>query len=76
MEIWKQGQISLEQMLQVGSFPFADELLQMLKSQKEQLERGEKPDALPENLRKQIQQGADMNAVQMGYNAIKGGMAA
>lgn len=35
MEIWKMGQISLEQLLQNGNFPFADTLLQSLLSEKE-----------------------------------------
>jgi hypothetical protein len=47
MEIWRQGQISIEQLLQHGDFPFADTLLQSLQTQREQLEKGEVPDALP-----------------------------
>lgn len=47
MEIWRQGQISIEQLLQHGDFPFSDTLLQSLQTQREQLEKGETPDALP-----------------------------
>ena len=47
MEIWRQGQISIEQLLQHGDFPFADTLLQSLQTQREKLEKGEVPDALP-----------------------------
>ena len=39
MEIWRSQQISLQQLLEHGDFPFADELLQSLKSQQEQLEQ-------------------------------------
>jgi hypothetical protein len=78
MEIWKSGQITLQQMLQVGNFPFADELLQAIQSQQEQIGRGEKPQALPPQLMQQVQQGANMQAVQQGYNALtgRGGQAA
>jgi hypothetical protein len=72
MEIWKTGQISLQQMLQTGSFPFADELLQSLQSQQEQLENGEVPEGLSPQLQQQVQQGANMQAVQQGYNALTG----
>lgn len=65
MEIWKTGQISLQQLLQHGSFPFADELLQSLQSQQEQLEQGEMPDGLSPELIAQAQQGADPKAMQM-----------
>lgn len=71
LEIFRMGQINLQQMLQVGSFPFADELLQLLQSQQEQVEAGEMPGGVPPELMAQIQQGADMEAVQKGYEAIK-----
>ena len=65
MEIWKSGQISLEQFLQHGDFPFADELLQSIKSQQEQLEQGKVPDGVSPELMAQAQQGADPKAMQM-----------
>lgn len=70
MEIWKTGQISLQQLLQHGDFPFADELLQSLQSQQEQLERGETPDGLAPELLAQVQQGANMDAVNKGYSML------
>jgi hypothetical protein len=65
MEIWRSGQISLEQFLQHGDFPFADELLQSLKSQQEQLEQGKVPDGVSPELMSQAQQGADPKAMEM-----------
>ncbi|MGN1228516.1 MAG: hypothetical protein ACI4T5_02520 [Prevotella sp.] len=47
MEIWKQGQISLESMLEVGEFPFADELLSKIKAQGDALQKGEQGGVLP-----------------------------
>ena len=37
MQIWQSGQINLEQLLQTGDFPFADELLQSVQAMKEQM---------------------------------------
>lgn len=36
MQIWGAGQISLEQLLEHGDFPFADDLLQSVRAQKEE----------------------------------------
>lgn len=70
MEIWRSGQISLQQLLQHGEFPFADELLQSLQSQQEQLERGQTPEGLSPEMQRQVQQGADMNAVNKAYDMM------
>ncbi len=64
MKIFEMGQITLQQLLEHGDFPFADSLLQSVKSRQEQLERGETPDNISPELLKQAQQGADMNAVR------------
>lgn len=70
MEIWRSGQITLAQLLETGDFPFADDLLESLKQQEEQMSRGEAPQGLPPELLKQAQAGANMNAV----NAVDGMM--
>jgi hypothetical protein len=75
MQIWDKGQISLEQLLEVGSFPFADELLQNIKSQQSQMKNGIAPEGLSPEMQSQIQGGADMQAVNQLYDAIKGGAA-
>lgn len=74
MQIWSSGQISLEQLLQNGDFPFADQLLQSLQSQKEQLEQGKVPDGLSPQLQQQIsqqQQNTNMDAVNMLDKAMR-----
>lgn len=71
MKIWEQGQISLEQMLEVGKFPFGDQLLQSVKAQKEQLEQGQVPDALSPQLQQQVAQGANQQAVNQLYGAMR-----
>lgn len=65
MEIWKTGQISLEQLLQHGNFPFADELLQSIQSQQAQLEQGQVPDGVSPELMAQAQQGANPRAMAL-----------
>lgn len=71
MQLWQAQAISVEQLLEHGDFPFADELLQSIKSQKEQLEQGKMPDGLSPELMAQVQQGANMQAVNKLNNAIR-----
>lgn len=71
MEIWRSNQISLEQLLQHGDFPFADELLQSLKSQQEQLQNGQTPAGLSPEMQQQAQQGVDMDAVNRAYGMLR-----
>lgn len=70
MQLWQAQAISVEQLLEFGDFPFADELLQSIKSQKEQIQKGGMPEAMSPQLMKQVQQGADMNAVNLLHNAM------
>ena len=69
MQIWSSGQISLELLLEHGDFPFADQLLQSIKSQKEQLANGETPEGVSPQIMEQVRQGANQQAVNaMRYN--------
>jgi hypothetical protein len=65
MEIWRSGQISLQQMLECGSFPFADELMQSVQIQQEQLAKGQQPDSLSPELMAQIQNGVNPEAMKL-----------
>ena len=71
MEIWRSRQISLQQLLEYGDFPFADELLQSLKSQQEQLENGHTPEGVSPEIMQQAQQGANMEAVNKAYGMLR-----
>lgn len=71
MQLWQAQAISVEQLLEHGDFPFADELLQSIKSQREQLEQGKVPEGLSPELMAQAQQGANMQAVNKLNNAMK-----
>lgn len=67
MELFKANAITAEQLLQVGDFPFADELLQSIQSQKEQMQNGQMPEGVSPELMGKVQQGAAANpkAMQM-----------
>ncbi len=56
-----------------GSFPFADELLQSIRSQREQVEQGKVPEGISPQLMQQVRQGADMQAVDRLHGAIAPG---
>lgn len=71
MQLWQAQAISVEQLLEHGDFPFADKLLQSIKSQREQLEQGQMPEGLSPELLQQAQQGADMGAVQQAENMLR-----
>ena len=65
MQMWQAQAITTEQLLENGDFPFADDLLQSIKSNKEQMENGETPSGIPPELMQKVQQSADPRAVQM-----------
>ena len=60
MQLYQSQAISVEQLLEHGDFPFADELLQSIKSQKEQLEQGKIPEGISPQLLQQAQQGTNI----------------
>ena len=72
MQLYQSQAISVEQLLEHGDFPFADELLQSIKSQKEQLAQGRVPDGLSPQLIQQAQQNANMEAVNQLHGAMQG----
>ena len=72
VQFWQSGQITLQQLLEVGDFTFADQLLQSIKSQQQQMQQGQTPEGVPPELMQQAQNGADMNAVNKLYSAMKG----
>lgn len=70
MQLWQANAISVEQLLEHGNFPFADELLQSIQSQKEQLQQGQTPQGVSPEIMQQAQQGANMQAVNQLHQAI------
>jgi hypothetical protein len=68
------GQIPLEAILEVGDFPFADKLTQYLQSRAEQVQQGQPVQPIDPKLVEQMQQGVNMDAVEKGYNMLRGAM--
>lgn len=72
LQIWQAQQISLEQLLRFGDFPFADDLLQNIESQKEQMEQGAVPNGVSPELMARAQEGVDMDAVERTRQMVRG----
>lgn len=70
MQLWQAQAISVEQLLEQGDFPFADNLLQSIKVQREQMQQGQPPQGIPGPIMQQAGQGADLNAVRQATDAI------
>ena len=73
MQIWSAGQITLEQLLENGSFPFADKLLQSIQANQQNMQQGQPMQGIDPNVMQQAQQGVDMNAVNKAYDMLRGG---
>lgn len=65
MQLFEKQAISLEQMLQSGNFPFADALLQSIRSQREQMEQGQMPDEISPELMQQAQQDVNPETMKL-----------
>ncbi len=61
MQLWQAQAISLEQLLQVGDFPFGDELLQSLAGQQQDIEQGRIPQGFSPELQSQVAQASQTN---------------
>lgn len=70
LQLWQSQAISIEQLLQVGDFPFADALLQSIQSQKQQVEQGQVPDGISPELMQQVQAQADPEAMKRLQGAM------
>lgn len=71
MQLWQAQAISVEQLLEHGDFPFADDLLQSLQSQKEQIQQGQLPQGVSPQIMQKAQQGANMQAVGQLHQALQ-----
>lgn len=61
MQLWQAQAISLQQLLQVGDFPFGDELLQSINSQQQDIEQGRVPQGFSPQLQAQVSQASQTN---------------
>ena len=74
MQLFERQAISLEQMLQAGNFPFADELLQSIQIQKQQMEQGQIPEGVSPELMQQVHQNVNPETMKLLQKTM--GMAA
>lgn len=84
MQIWQSGQITLEQLLENGDFPYADALLQSIQAQKERMMAQQEQGGMalpqpagqggvaPQDIKQQVQAGANQQAVSKLQQAIQG----
>lgn len=61
MTLWQNQAITLEQLLQVGDFPFGEELLQSVASNQEAIKNGETPQGFSPQLQAQVAQASQSN---------------
>jgi hypothetical protein len=71
MEMWRANQITLQQLLQAGDFPFADNLLQSIQSSQEQIQANQQPQGIPSDISSQVSENSDEQAVDMAEKALK-----
>lgn len=72
LQFWQAQQISLKQLLEVGKFPFGDELLQRLESDEQQMQQGGQAQGLDPQMQQQLQQQSNPSTVDTIYGAIRG----
>lgn len=72
LQFWQAQQISLKQLLEVGKFPFGDELLQRLESDEQQMQQGGQAQGLDPQMQQQLQQQSNPSTVDAIYGAIRG----
>lgn len=71
LKLFEMQAITVEQLLEQGDFPFADNLLQSIRSQKQQIAEGGAPEGLPQDVVEKAQGGADMNAVARAQEMLQ-----
>lgn len=72
LQFWQSGQINLKQLLKVGNFPFADELIQSIESEEQRMQQGQSAEGIPNELQQQAATGTNTEATNQLYNAIRG----
>lgn len=70
MKLYERNAITVEMFLEHIDAPFADNLLQSIQSQKEQLSRGQVPEGVSPELMEQARRGADMQAVERAQQML------
>lgn len=71
LELWRAQAINTEQLLEQGNFPFGDALLQSIRSNQEQIQNGQMPQAISPEIMQQAAARANQPAVNTLYGAMR-----
>lgn len=77
LTMWQNGGITIKQMLEHGSFPFADELIQSINTQEEEMKSqmnkqgAVQANGIPPEVMQQVQATADQGAVNKAYGMLR-----
>lgn len=70
LQLFQSQAINVKQLLEFGSFPFADDLLQSIQANEEQMAQGQQMQGIDPNVVAQVQQQADPQAVAQLQQAL------
>lgn len=73
LQFWQANQITLKQLLEVGKFPFGDELLQNIESQEQQMANGEQVQGIDPSVMQQVAQEGNPSTADRIYDLIRSG---
>lgn len=71
MQLYQSQAINVKQLLEFGNFPFADELLQSIQANEEQMVQGQQMQGIDPNVAAQVQQQANPQAVAQLQQALE-----
>lgn len=72
MQMFQQNAIGIKDLLEVGEFPFADRLLEIIKSNEEAMKNGGPMQGVPDEISEQVAKNADQNMVNKMKQAYGG----
>ena len=70
MKLFEMGAINVQQLLEQGSFPFADSLLQSIQSQQDQIVNGQAPEGVSPEIAAQVAAQANPQAVAQAQQIL------
>jgi hypothetical protein len=71
LELWRAQAITTKMLLKHGEFKFADDLIQEIDAQEQQMQQGQQPQQLSPELLQQARQGTNQATVNKLYNQLQ-----
>lgn len=71
MQFLQLGQIGVKELLEVGDFPFADRLLEIINQREQQMQQGQAPQQIPQDIMQQVQQQSDPKATAQAQQQLQ-----